>query len=79
MPEEAYGQRDPNAVFTIEIAKMPGAEQATVGQRVMLSNAYGQPFPAVVAEMDDTNITFDMNHQLAGEELNFTIELVEVE
>ena len=78
MPEEAYGMPDPNAVFTLEIAQLPGSEDLQVGQRVYLSNQYGQPFPVTVTEKEETTITFDANHEMAGKELNFRIELVEV-
>ena len=78
MPEEAYGMPDPNAVFTLEIAQLPGSEDLQAGQRVYLSNQYGQPFPVTVTEKDETTITFDANHEMAGKELNFQIELVEV-
>lgn len=78
MPEEAYGMPDPNAVFTVEIAQLPGSEELEEGQQVYLSNQYGQPFPVKVATKDETTITFDANHEMAGKELNFRIELVEV-
>ena len=78
MPEEAYGMPDPNAVFTLEIAQLPGSEDLQAGQRVYLSNQYGQPFPVTVTEKGETTITFDANHEMAGKELNFRIELVEV-
>ena len=78
MPEEAYGMPDPNAVFTLEIAQLPGSEDLQVGQRVYLSNQYGQPFPVTVTGKEETTITFDANHEMAGKELNFRIELVEV-
>lgn len=78
MPEEAYGMADPNAIFTLEIAQLPGSEDLTVGQQVYLSNQYGQPFPVKVTAKDEKNITFDANHEMAGKELNFRIELVEV-
>ena len=78
MPSEAYGERDPRAVFTVEIAQLPGSEQAVVGQRVFLESANGQPFPVMVAAKDDKTITFDANSEMAGKELNFTIELVEI-
>ena len=39
---------------------------------------YGQQFPVKVTEKDETMITFDANHEMAGKELNFKIELVEV-
>lgn len=78
MPEEAYGMPDPNAIFTVEIAQLPGSEDLIVGQQVYLSNAMGQPFPVKVTAKDDSNITLDANHEMAGKELNFKIELVEV-
>lgn len=78
MPEEAYGMPDPNAVFTVEIAQLPGSEELEAGQQVYLSNQYGQPFPVKVVTKDETMITFDANHEMAGKELNFRIELVEV-
>ena len=78
MPEEAYGMPDPNAIFTVAIAQLPGAEEVEVGQQVYLQNAAGQPFPVKVVSKDDTTITFDANHEMAGKELNFRIELVEV-
>ena len=78
MPEEAYGMADPNAIFTMEIAQLLGSEDLTVGQQVYLSNQFGQPFPVKVTAKDEKNITFDANHEMAGKELNFKIELVEV-
>ena len=79
MPEEAYGMPDPDAIFTVVIAQLPGAENLEVGQQVYLSNQFGQPFPVKVTAKDETNITFDANHEMAGKEFNFHIELLEVE
>ena len=79
MPEEAYGMPDPERIITIEIAQLPGSENLNVGERVYLRNMNGQPFPVTVTEKDETNITLDANHEMAGKELNFRIELVEVQ
>ena len=78
MPEEAYGQKDPEAIFTVELKEIPGAEDVEAGQQVYLQDAYGRPVPVMVSEKTDTTITFDANHEMAGKELNFEIELVEV-
>lgn len=78
MPSEAYGEIDPNAVFTVEIAAVPGSEELSVGEEVYLQNIYGQPFSVKVVAKDEKTITFDANNEMAGKELNFTIELVEV-
>ena len=77
-PEEAYGQPDPNAIFTVAISQLPGAEELSAGEQVYLQNQFGQPFPVKVAAKDAETITFDANHEMAGKELNFRIELVEV-
>ena len=76
MPEEAYGMPDPNAILELEIAKLPGSEELQVGQQVYLTNQMGQPVKVIAK--DEVNITFDANHEMAGKELNFKIELVEV-
>ena len=78
MPREAYGEANPNAIFRVPLAQMPGAEELSVGERIYLRNNYGQTFPAMVAAKDETTITLDTNHEMAGKELNFHIELVEV-
>lgn len=78
MPEEAYGPSDPNAIFTVELEKLPGIEEVPIGERVVLRNAYGQPVPVTIVARDEKTITFDANNEMAGKELNFMIELVEV-
>lgn len=77
-PEEAYGMPDPNAVFSVDIAELPGSEALEPGQQAYLANQFGQPFPVKVVAKDEKTITFDANHELAGQELNFQIELVEI-
>ena len=79
MPEEAYGPVDPNAIITLEVANLPGSENLTVGERVYLTNNYGQQFPVIVTAREGDSITFDANHEMAGKELNFRIELVSVQ
>ena len=78
LPAEAYGEADPNAIFTMPMAQLPGSETLNVGQRVYLRDNYGRPIPVLVIAKDETNITFDANHEMAGKELKFHIKLVEV-
>ena len=77
-PDVPYGEPTPAMIFPVEIAQLPGSQELTVGQKVYLYNTAGQPFLVKVVAKDDTNITFDANHEMAGKELNFHIELVEV-
>ena len=76
-PEEAYGPADPEAIFTVQIAELSGAEEVGVGERVYLQGPDGRPIPVRVVAKDERSITFDANHEMAGKELNFHIELVE--
>ena len=78
MPEEAYGEKDPSAVFTVTIAELPGAETVSVGDQVYLQDMYGRQMPVRVTAKDEKSVTFDANHEMAGKELNFSIELVEI-
>ena len=79
MPEEAYGMPDPDRIITIEIEQLPGSEQLNVGDRVFLRAWNGQPFPVTVTAKEKETITLDSNHEMAGKELNFHIELLEVQ
>ena len=78
-PEEAYGMPSEENIVTMEISQLPGSEGLEGGQRVALQNSLGQPVPVTETEKTATTITFDANHEMAGKELNFKIELVEVE
>ena len=78
-PDQAYGYSDPRGILTVEISQLPGCEDLKVGEHAMLYGANGQPVQVRVAARDDSTITFDANHELADQELNFHIELVEVE
>lgn len=79
MPEEAYGMPDERNILTINMDQMPGSSELSVGARVVLTDPMGQRFPVKVTAKTDTTITFDANHEMAGKELNFKIELVSVE
>ena len=78
-PDQAYGYPNPRAIFTVEICQLPGSEALSVGENVVLYTTGGQPMPVKVTARDDSTITFDANHEMAGKELNFHIELVEVQ
>ena len=66
-------------IFPVEIAQLPGSEDLTVGQKVYLYNQMGQPFLVKVVAKDDATVTFDANHEMAGQELNFHIQLLSAE
>lgn len=78
MPEEAYGQRREDMIITIPLAQLPGAETYGPGEQLYLLNGMGQPHEFTVVSKTDDEITLDGNHEMAGKELNFHLELVEI-
>lgn len=70
--EEAYGEYDPAKIVSMPIEFIPAGENATVGDRVTLFDG-GQLFQATVADMNATNVTFDLNSPLAGKALTFEV------
>ncbi len=78
-PKEAYGEHDDKLVFTLRREEALGMERLSVGDQVGLRNSDNQVVPAYVVEVTPAKIVVDANHHLAGQALNFEIELVEVE
>lgn len=76
---EAYGERHEEAVQPVPVAQLPGSESLVAGQQVTLGTPKGYPVMATVVSNDGTTIVFDTNHPMAGKDLNFNIELLEVE
>ena len=77
-PEEAYGQRQDQAGIEGAREQLPDEIKPEVGMQLEVLSAGGGSFPARITEMNDRTITLDANHPLAGEQLTFEIELVEV-
>lgn len=69
-PEEAYGARDPELVIDVPRSEAP--DRAKVGDGVQLSNGR----PATIVRLDGDTLTIDANHQFAGLDLNFEVELL---
>ncbi|MCG6910510.1 MAG: peptidylprolyl isomerase [Deltaproteobacteria bacterium] len=75
-PEDAYGLRDENHVHEFPRLELPDGVDPKVGETVTFSTPEGHQLPARLVKMDDANLTFDLNHPLAGETLTFEIEVV---
>lgn len=75
---DAYGEKDPNAIIEFPRENVPADMKLEPGMQLTLSNQEGQPFPVVVTEIKEDVIVLDANHFLAGQDLVFDIELVEI-
>ena len=77
-PEDAYGPKDEHAVIEFPRENVPKEMKLEPGMQLQLRNEAGQPFPVTVTEIKDDVIVLDANHMLAGKELVFDIELMEI-
>jgi len=75
---EAYGERREDLVMQFERNRRPDGLEPEVGMALQMQGPEGQPVPVTVTAVDEESITIDANHSLAGENLNFELELVEV-
>jgi peptidylprolyl isomerase len=76
-PEQAYGPRDDEMIAEVERDKFPPDIAPEVGQQLQMKQQ-GQTYIVTVAEVTDETVKLDANHPLAGKELIFDVELVEV-
>lgn len=78
-PENAYGERSEERIFSVQHGALPDDLDPDVGDQLEMQTQEGQTFPVVVTEVGDEGIIVDANHPLAGEELVFEIELKAIE
>ena len=77
--DEAYGPRNPEMLVEFPREKFPKDMQLEVGMSLMMNNGADQQFQVVVTEIKEEVVILDANHPLAGQDLVFDIELVEIE
>lgn len=78
-PENGYGERSDEAVYTVPKSgfQPENNEELIVGMQVQLQTE-GGPALAIVSEISDEDVKLDMNHPLAGMNLNFDVEVLDV-
>ena len=76
--EEAYGPVQEDMFMEFPINRFPEDMKPEVGMSLNMSNGSGQAIPVIIAEVLDEVVVLDANHPLAGEDLTFDLELVEI-
>ena len=76
---EAYGEINPDATTELDKEIFPEDFEFTMGMKLPLTGPGGQNFLATLTEINDDTIIADLNHPLAGKDLTFQIEVVNVE
>ncbi|MFO8126177.1 peptidylprolyl isomerase [Yoonia sp.] len=76
---QAYGDTNPEAVQAVPREGIPADIPLDVGTQLQMQTPQGQVVPVTVAEVTETEVTLDANHPLAGQDLNFAIEVVGID
>lgn len=77
-PEAAYGPRREEAIQTVERANLPPTLELKVGAQLQARTADGGVLPITVVDVTEETVKVDANHPLAGQDLVFDVELVEI-
>lgn len=75
---EAYGEPNPQMIVEVEKSQLPADLVPEIGLQLQLNQPDGQAIPVRITEIKDELVTIDANHPLAGKDLTFNIEVVEV-
>lgn len=76
--DQAYGQKQEDLLMEFPIDRFPPDLKPEVGMQLNMSNGSGQNFPVIIREVRNDVVVLDANHPLAGEDLTFDLELVEI-
>lgn len=76
--DQAYGPYREDMVIQVSREMLPPDLQPEVGQQLQVQQPTGQAIPVIVTEVNNGQVTLDANHPLAGENLTFDIQLVEI-
>jgi peptidylprolyl isomerase len=76
--DEAYGQKQEEMIMEFPRDRFPEDMTPEIGMQLMMSSQTGQQFPVMVADVREDIVVLDANHPLAGKDLTFDLELVEI-
>jgi peptidylprolyl isomerase len=77
-PGDAYGERRDELQQKVPKDQLPKEIEPKEGMMLMLQNPQGQQLPAKITAIGDSDITLDLNHPLAGQNLNFKVKVTEI-
>lgn len=77
-PKDGFGQHNPSNVQRIPKDQFDPSVELSEGLVVSFQDKAKSELPGVVSTIDDTMVTVDFNHPLAGRDLEFEVEIVSV-
>ncbi|MFT3824651.1 MAG: peptidylprolyl isomerase [Chitinophagaceae bacterium] len=75
---EAYGPKDENMIVEFPISNFPPDLKPETGMQLNMTNGGGQVIPVTITAVSAETVTLDANHPLAGQDLVFDIEVVDI-
>ena len=75
---EAYGVSEPGRIVEFPREQFPKDMEPEIGMQLNMTSGNGEAFPVVITEVKDDVVVLDANHPLAGKDLIFDIELVNI-
>jgi peptidylprolyl isomerase len=75
---EAYGERMDEMVAAVDRSEIPPDLELAVGLSLEVTQENGNAFPVLITEVNETSVTLDANHPLAGKDLTFELRLVQI-
>ncbi|MFM9907708.1 MAG: peptidylprolyl isomerase [Chitinophagaceae bacterium] len=76
--DDAYGPKQEEMLVEFPLDQFPPDMKPEIGMPLTMTTAQGQPVQVVIVEVKEEAVLLDANHPLAGEELVFDLELVEI-
>ncbi|HWR01796.1 MAG TPA: peptidylprolyl isomerase [Chlorobaculum sp.] len=76
--ELAYGPRSEELVAEVGRERLPADLELEIGRQLQLGLADGEQAIVLIVDLSETTVTLDANHPMAGFDLNFDLELVEI-
>lgn len=76
--DKAYGEHHKEMTVQVDRSNLPEGMEPEVGDQLQVQGPDGMPVVVTVSELTESTITLDANHPLAGKDLTFEIQLVEV-
>ncbi|WAL62294.1 FKBP-type peptidyl-prolyl cis-trans isomerase [Thermocoleostomius sinensis] len=76
--DEAYGSYHPEMVLVVERQQIPSEVPVSIGLQLQIQQQGGASIPVMITDVSDSQVTLDANHPLAGEDLTFEIQLMEI-
>src|SRR5690606_18889377 len=77
-PDQAYGPHQDDLLLMVDRSRFPDHIQPAPGQRLRMRREGVPPVMVTVVEVDDDEVILDANHPLAGRDLTFDVQLLEV-